>query len=194
MNQWLLWIILCFLTIWLIETSGFTRFITDHEHLIPNIPSDENYHFVGGSWWLSHPKNMTSSVGMIKFPIDGKNVKCSKGPTRFCSEMLLWELSILIRKKPQKLEDARRFKPCHASVRLKSGGPTVHENAWESLAEIPSRQNKSLSVNYQRNKESHSKHSNSNERCWEFKCQNLGLRWWEKMRRSCDFLSVQLSH
>ena len=37
---------------------------------------------VPAGWWYTY-KNMTSSVGMIKIPIDGKNnlYKCSKPPT-----------------------------------------------------------------------------------------------------------------
>ena len=40
-------------------------------------------------WWLAYPlKNMSSSVGMMKFSIYGKTKTCSKPPTRINSDDL----------------------------------------------------------------------------------------------------------
>ena len=35
-------------------------------------------------WWYTYPlENMSSSIGMVKFPTEWKNKKCYKRPTRY---------------------------------------------------------------------------------------------------------------
>ena len=66
---------------------------TSYASLLQLWPSD---------WWLSlpHLKNMSPSIGMMKFPIYGKHIKCSKPPTSHllviysCIWLFHWAYSI----------------------------------------------------------------------------------------------------
>ena len=44
------------------------------------------YIYSNAGWWFTYPSEKYESIGMMTFPTDWRNKKCSKPPTRMCQK------------------------------------------------------------------------------------------------------------